>query len=170
MIRPATSADCYDLATLHVRTWQQAYVGLMPRTFLEELDQELDARSDQWKQALAEKTASVSLDYDGDRLVGFAAWGKCRDSDAESTWGELNALYYLQPYWGTGRAGILYRQVLDDLKAGGHTIATLWVLDDNFRAIAFYQNQGFRFDGQEKSGKMPGFTIRELRMTRQLLI
>lgn len=169
MIRMATSADCHDLAALHVFTWQQAYAGLMPQAFLDGLDLELDTRSEQWRQAIAENAVSVLLDYDDDTLVGFAAFGKCRDSDAEPTWGELGALYYLQSYWGAGRALILYREALDHLKADGNSIATLWVLDGNFRAIAFYQKNGFRFDGQEKVEQKPEFTIRELRMTKQPL-
>lgn len=169
MIRIATSADCYDLAVLHVLTWQQAYVGLIPQTFLGGLDLELDSRSEKWRHAIAENAVSVLLDYDDDILVGFAACGKCRDSDAEPTWGELNALYYLASYWGTGRAQILYHEALDHLKAGGNSIATLWVLDGNSRAIAFYQKQGFRFDRQEKTEQKAEFTIRELRMIKQLL-
>ncbi len=170
MIRRAIPSDCYDLAALHVLTWQQAYAGLMPETFLDGLDLELDTRAEQWRQAIALSAVLVSLDYDDDVLVGFAAYGKCRDSDAEPSWGELGALYYLQSYWGTGRAQTLYSEALDHLTADGNSTATLWVLDGNSRAIAFYQKHGFRFDGQEKSEIKPGFTIRELRMTRQLPI
>lgn len=77
-------------------------------------------------------------------------------------------MYYTQPYWGTGRALILYRQSLEYLKANGNSIIKLWVLDGNSRAIAFYQKHGFKFDGQEKAEQSPGFTIQELRMEAQL--
>ena len=169
MIRKATSADCHDLAALHVLMWQQAYSNLMPQAFLDGLTLELETRSELWSNAIEERTASVFLDYDDDTLVGFAACGKCQDSDAKTTWGELGALYYLKPYWGTGRAQILYLEALDQLKENGNSVATLWVLDGNSRAIAFYQKHGFRFDEQEKVEKKPKFTIRELRMTKQLV-
>lgn len=169
MIRMATSADCHDLAALHVLTWQQAYKELMPRTFLQGLDLELETRSKKWKQAISENLVLVSLDYDDDTLVGFAACGKCLDSDAESTWGELRALYYLESYWGTGRAQALLHEALDQLSANGNSIATLWVIDGNSRAIAFYKKHGFSFDRQEKVEQKPGYIICELRMSKQLL-
>jgi len=168
MIRMATSDDCYDLAVLHVLTWQQAYAGLMPETYLAGLDHDLDTRAQQWKQAIAKSAVSVWIDTDDDSLVGFAACGKCRDEDATDNWGELNALYYLKSHWGTGRAQALYQRVLQHLEANSHSIATLWVLDGNSRAIAFYQKQGFAFDGEEKVEQQPEFTIRELRMTKRL--
>jgi GNAT superfamily N-acetyltransferase len=169
MIRTATSADCHKLAVLHILTWQQAYAGLMPQSFLEGLDLELDNRSKQWTHAISENAVSVLLDYDDDTLIGFAACGKCRDSDAEPTWGELGALYYLESFWGTGRAPILYHEALEHLKENGNSLVTLWVLDGNSRAIAFYQKHGFTFDGREKVEEKADFTIRELRMTKQLL-
>ena len=39
----------------------------------------------------------------------------------------------------------------------------LWVLNENKRAIAFYQKMGFTFDGQEKILKL-GKPVKELRM------
>ena len=52
--------------------------------------------------------------------------------------------------------------------ASGYSTITLWVLDSNARAIAFYRKYGFDFDGEEKSEQRPGFTMRELRMVTQL--
>ena len=169
MIRMATSDDCRDLAALHILTWQQAYAGLMPAEFLRQLDLELETRSEQWKQGISENAVSVMLDYDDDTLAGFAALGKCHDSDADSNWGELGALYYQESFWGTGRAEPLLHRALGHLEATGHAVTTLWVLEGNRRAIAFYQKHGFSFDGQEKVEQQPGFTLRELRMRKRLL-
>jgi ribosomal protein S18 acetylase RimI-like enzyme len=166
MRRIANIDDCSDLATLHVLAWQQAYLGLLPKEFLNELD--TDERCEMWKRTLQNKDASVFLDFDVNTFVGFAACGICNDIDAKPEWGELGALYYLQSYWGTGRAAILYHQAREHLIASGKSIATLWVLDTNARGIAFYQKHGFSFDGQEKSQQMAGFTMRELRMTLRL--
>ena len=168
MIRNATPADSSDLATLHALTWQQAYAGLMPQAFLDGLGDNLDARAEQWRSAIAENSVWVLLDYNENALAGFAAYGKCRDKDTGLGWGELGALYYLRTFWGSGRAQTLCNQALDQLKESGSSTATLWVLEGNARAIAFYQQQGFAFDGQEKSEQKPGFTLREHRMTKRL--
>jgi len=168
MIRMATSADAFDLAALHVLTWQQAYAGLMPAPFLKGLELELETRCKQWKQAISDNLVSVLLDLDEDTFVGFAACGKSLDNDADSTWGELGALYYLEQYWGAGRAQALLHETLEQLKANGSSIATLWVLDNNSQAISFYKKHGFRFDAQEKVEQQTGFSIRELRMHKRL--
>jgi len=166
MRRLASIDDCSDLAALHVLAWQQAYAGLLPEEFLNELD--TDKRREMWRQTLRNNDVSVFLDFNDDTLIGFAACGICNDVDAKPEWGELGALYYLQSYWGTGRAAILYQQARDHLRACGNSTAILWVLDGNVRGIAFYRKHGFRFDGQEKSQQISGFTMRELRMTLQL--
>ena len=166
MIRSAYVDDCAELAALHVRAWQQAYAGFLPQEFLIGLDQE--KRSEVWRQMLVDEVVKVFLDYDKTTLVGFAACGACLDSDATPTWGQLGALYYLKPYWGTGKARILYQTARSHLKASGYSTITLWVLDGNARAIAFYRKHGFDFDGEEKSEQRPGFTMRELRMVTQL--
>ncbi|PCI78898.1 MAG: hypothetical protein COB20_06045 [SAR86 cluster bacterium] len=166
MRRLANIDDCPDLAALHVLAWQQAYAGLLPQEFLNELD--TDKRCEMWKQTLQNKDVSVFLDFDDNSLIGFAACGICNDIDAKPEWGELGALYYLQSYWGTGRSGNLYHQARNHLRDSGNSTVTLWVLDLNARGIAFYRKHGFRFDGQEKSQKISGFTMRELRMTLRL--
>jgi len=166
MRRIANINDCPALAALHVLAWQQAYAGLLPQEFLNELD--TDNRCEMWTQSLQNKDVSVFLDFDDNTLIGFAACGICNDIDAIPAWGELGALYYLQSYWGTGRAANLYQQAIDHLRASGNSTATLWVLDANARGIAFYQKHGFKFDGQEKSQQISGFTMRELRMTLRL--
>ncbi|MEJ6553652.1 hypothetical protein PQI51_01275 [Microbacterium esteraromaticum] len=37
LIRPASVDDAHDLAVVHVRSWQQAYRGLMPQAVLDGL-------------------------------------------------------------------------------------------------------------------------------------
>lgn len=45
----------------------------------------------------------------------------------------------------------------------GYQEIILWVLEDNKRAIAFYEKMGFVFDGQEKVINL-GKAVREKRM------
>lgn len=167
MRRLANPDDYLDLAALHVRAWQQAYAGLLPEKFLNEL--KADDRAEMWKRSLQNEDLAVFLDFDQESLIGFAACGICHDTDAKPSWGELGALYYLKPYWGTGRAAILYEQAIDHLRASGKSTITLWVLDTNAQGIKFYSKHGFIFDGKEKSEKISEFTMRELRMTLDLI-
>jgi len=106
----------------------------------------------------------VLIDTDGSNLVGFAAFGRSRDTDAEATWGELGALYYLKAYWGKGRAQPLYETVKTSLQKLGFSTTMLWVLEGNDRAIQFYRNNGFAFDGVTKSDEIGDFQMTEHRM------
>ena len=74
------------------------------------------------------------------RLVGFASAGPCRDDDAPAR-RELYGLYVEAGSRGTGLADLLVERVLRGRDA------SLWVLDDNPRARAFYARHGFTPDG-----------------------
>lgn len=54
------------------------------------------------------------------------------------------ALYVRAEVYGKGVGYRLMRAAI------GETAAYLWVLDGNTRAIAFYERQGFHFDGKNK--------------------
>jgi GNAT superfamily N-acetyltransferase len=54
------------------------------------------------------------------------------------------ALYVRADVYGKGVGYRLMRAAIDE------AAAYLWVLDGNGRAIAFYERQGFRFDGKTK--------------------
>ena len=49
-VRPATPVDVHAIATVHVRTWQAAYDGLIPAEALAGLD--VDARAAFWGRVL----------------------------------------------------------------------------------------------------------------------
>jgi RimJ/RimL family protein N-acetyltransferase len=154
--------DAAALAEVHVASWRQAYAGLLPESFLAALDPA--DRVAGWEARLRAGAPAVLLDHDGDRLAGFASFGACRDADAGTDWGELEALYYLEPYWGAGRAAGLLRAALDALRRERRRIVTLWVLRENARAIAFYRKHGFAFDGAEKIDARRSVTLHERRM------
>ena len=75
--------------------------------------------------------------------------------------GEVFALYVLAVYHGQGVGYALMRAAIDKLSA--YKKAAVWVLRGNERAIRFYEQFGFRFDGAEAE-IMLGAPNRELRM------
>lgn len=50
----------------------------------------------------------------------------------------------------------------------GHQRAALWIVDQNMRAIRFYQRQGWSPDGTTKIEEFDEVDIRELRFVRDL--
>ena len=97
---------------------------------------------------------------DGERVVGFADCGRCRDDDLPSA-GEVYALYVLKEYCGRGVGTSLMRSALEALR--DYRQIAVWVLRKNGRAIRFYEGFGYRFDGREQILQL-GTAVAEARM------
>lgn len=90
-LRAARRGDEDAVARVHVRAWQQAYRGLLPDDYLDQIDPAERASSYTFDEAgtcLAYTTVVVV----GDEICGFATTGRCRDADKLEA-GELYAIY-----------------------------------------------------------------------------
>ncbi len=149
--------DVDEVAAVHVRVWQEAYAGLMPADYLASLDPVAFAAG--WRSQLVEPHPDVQtvLARDHAGVVGIATAGPSRDGDAPTPH-ELYAINVLARGHGTG--------VADDLLAEtiGDRAATLWVVDGNARAMAFYRRHGFADEGGRKPEPRTG--VLEIRMSR----
>lgn len=167
VLRLPAAGDVQGLARVHVEGWRAAYRGLLPDSLLDRLS--VERRTEQWGGFLAETDEGdvVVADADGD-VVGFAWVGPARDDDADASTGELLAIYLLAEHWDAGIGKALHDAGVERLRARGFARATLWVLDGNERAQAFYERQGWRPDGEAKVEHADGFELRELRYARPL--
>ncbi len=93
-----------------------------------------------------------------DRVVGIVSAGQGRDDDAPTPL-ELYAIYARKAWWGTGLGGRLLEVAI------GKEPASLWVLESNDRARAFYRRHGFVEDGTRVDE--PYFDVPEIRMVRR---
>ena len=75
----------------------------------------------------------------------MASGGPTRDADRPRSEPELYALYVLASHYGTGVAAALLDAAI------GTGTASVWVLSDNARAIAFYAKHRFIPDGTSRS-------------------
>src|SRR5579884_31924 len=101
---------------------------------------------------------------DGGVVVGFASVGPSRD---EPGVGELYAIYVDPGRWSTGAGLALLRRAEKQL-ASEYDEATLWVLDDNPRARAFYERAGWAPDGGRKAETRWGVRAPEVRYRKAL--
>ncbi len=109
----------------------------------------------------------VAVATDGE-IGGFVATGPSRDEDADASTGELVAIYLRPQLWGIGVGSRLHQAGTAAL-AARFNVATLWVLDSNELAHAFYERHGWRPDGTTKTAALSGSTeIVELRYRRLL--
>jgi GNAT superfamily N-acetyltransferase len=162
-VRVATTADVDGIADVQERTWQAAYRHVFPAR---ELDRGGFIRPERWRGRVAKPPAGwttfVAV-HDG-VVAGFAAVGPSRD---ERGVGELYAIYVEPERWSTGTGRLLIEQSEAQLCVS-FTEATLWVLEDNPRARAFYERAGWSPDGGRKSEERWGVHAPEVRYRKTL--
>lgn len=162
-VRKAGYEDAGGIAVVHVRTWQAAYRGHMPDDFLDGLD--VDARTARWREWTQQSGACIFVVEDPDhRISGFSSCCPSRDADADTKIAEIRAIYVHPEKWRNGAGRSLMSASLAQVKAHGFDAVTLWVLDANVRARAFYESIGFIVDGASKTVQLRSdFSIREVR-------
>ena len=161
-IRTARLEDARAIAEVHVASWQHAYDGLLPREFLASLS--VEQRESMWSEAIANGQPSLLVAELASQVVGFSAFGPCRDEGAGPTDLELWALYLSPTHWSTGIGRALWLCSREIMFARGATSISLWVVDGNARAISFYTAAGFHPEaGSIKQFELGGTRLREAR-------
>ena len=162
-IRRAEVADAEAGARCHLACWQEAYADLVDPERLSEKTSDIDRRTERWASAIGGGVLRwIALNPDPaapvqDRVIGFSSPGPARDEDAPTPL-ELYAIYLRAKWWGSG----LGDRLLD--VAIGKEPASLWLLEGNGRAKAFYRRHGFVEDGSRVDE--PFFGVPEIRMVR----
>ena len=166
-IRAATPADAEAIARVHVAAWQHAYQDRLPAEYLAGLRWE--QRHEFWARELADPAAGTTtlVAVGPDRtILGFATVGPCRDGDrARADQWELYGIYLHPKAWRHGVGRLLAAESLDLVPQTAVDVS-LWVLEGNTGAIAFYDALGFAADGQDKRASIGGRSVRELRLIR----
>jgi L-amino acid N-acyltransferase YncA len=84
-IRRAQAADALGVATVHVRSWQAAYKGLLPDLYLDQLD--VERRRAGWARNIDEadwpRTGTLVATEASGNVIGFAHVGPARDDDVD---------------------------------------------------------------------------------------
>lgn len=153
--RRAEMSDAAAGARLHRECWREAYGPHVDPGLLAARLGDVGRWEQAWVQQLTQG-APRTLAVHGGELIGFAVAGPSREN--EQTPLELYALYVRQAWWGTGVGQeLLDREIRDEP-------CTLWVLERNPRARAFYVRNGFVPDGaREYYDALGAWEIRMLR-------
>jgi ribosomal protein S18 acetylase RimI-like enzyme len=166
-VRRAGPGDAHAIAAIHVRSWQQAYAGIVPQSYLDSLS--VEAREAMWQQNLERQSSETLVaEHDG-KVLGWIRVGPSRDQDARPSTGELWAIYVDPQHGRKGIGRLLWEQAKGHLVRSGFSAATLWVLRDNAQAIAFYRSIGFLMDpGRETTVTLGGAALVEIRLRTEL--
>ncbi|WP_248751744.1 GNAT family N-acetyltransferase [Pseudomonas sp. MWU15-20650] len=169
MIRDALPKDAKSIANVHVRSWQQAYLTLMPAEFLASLTATLPKREAYWAHAIESKESDVLVAEVDAKVIGWISVGPCRDEDKpEAESGEVMAIYVLAEYWSKGIGAQLWASGLKRLVDQGYKAITLWVLAENERAVRFYLGLGGREEpGSRRTLVRGGVSLDEVRYVWQ---
>jgi len=178
-IRRARPDDALAIATVYVRSWQGAYPGLIPQSYLDSL--RAADRVGTWKDTLDAsawpQTGVIVLlgpgGHDGAEegpITGFVSFSPARDDVGHlvsaATDGRVSEIltFYLDPsVFGSGGADLLMSAALVALRGAHFRVAVLWVLGTNARARRFYERCGWRPDGTSKLHDWGAFVATDLR-------
>lgn len=182
-IRRATSADALAIATVHVRSWQAAYRGLLPQSYLDDLDPQrqrpqwdtvLESTDWPWRGTFVlyhgadassvDAASPAGAEANAGAVVGFASMSPSRDADRDPTdVGELQTLYLHPDVWREGGGSALLHAVRHECGRAGFHSATAWVLESNVGARHFYEGRGWRPDGTSKPHDWGTFVVTDVR-------
>ena len=162
IFRTAHSDDVRGIAEVHVRSWQAAYRGQVPDSYLEGLS--VEKRELVWTEILKDQMRGVLIAEEEARIVGFSSFGPVRDEEENRLLtGEIYSIYVLEEFWNLGIGRTLMENSLIALERDGFGSVKVWVLETNQRARAFYEKFGFKTDGVRKTEKRENFELREIR-------
>jgi GNAT superfamily N-acetyltransferase len=170
-LRQARRGDELAVAEIHVRSWQEAYRGLMPDAYLDALDPRDRAAVYTFEASDPSAPTTVVAVEAGDggegAISGFATFCPSRDEDAPG-FGEIVALYVDPDRHQGGVGRLLMAEARRCLQGAGFTQALLWVLDGNTRAASFYEREGWLPDGARRVEHPYGIVSNVSRFRRAL--
>ena len=132
VLRQANTIDAYEIARIHVKAWQSAYLGMIPDSYLQSLD--VDQRARNWEKILEssiEGNQTIVAEIDG-VIVGFIGIGPSRES-GELNLAEVFAIYVDPINQNLGVGSNLMKGEIQILKDHRFRGAMLWVLDQNIQ-------------------------------------
>jgi len=167
-VRPARADDARAVAEIHVRTWQAAYVGLVPAAYLAALD--VSRYETMWRGRIEGGTPLLQVATDaGGALLGWIAFDASRDPAAAPDVAEIWALYVGAAHWGGGVGRALWQGAREALRARGYASVELWAFPQNVRAVRFYGAIGFAVEPESaKQFELGGARLDEVRFVRTL--
>ena len=157
IIKPMETEDeIRGKAFVHWKSWQESYRGIVDDGYLDRMTlAQTEEKAFLWRD-------NILVAKDGERVVGFAGYGKSREEDGA---GEVFALYLLEEYQKRGIGYALMRRALDELS--GCRAVCLWAFAENKKALSFYERVGFHLDGTEKEIVL-GTPAKGVRMTMEM--
>jgi L-amino acid N-acyltransferase YncA len=160
-VRKAVSGDESEIANVHLNSWREAYRGLLPQQYLDQLPLSFRRRMKWWKKVihdLSDHFLYVAEVESG--IVGFAFFGPARDEERAGSI-EVGAIYLLEAFKSKGVGYALLQSGFRSATTAGYKTAYCWVLESN-PTIKFYERSGATFANKTKDDEIGGKKVQEL--------
>lgn len=168
-VRPATVEDQGPIHALHARCLGDAFVGLLGGYVPASEQRGRHERSWTGPIGSPHPRHALLVAERFQRVVGFVAVGPTRDADGDrQTTGELRAAMVDDWARGIGVGSALVAAGEQAMRESGFSVATLWVIPANTRAVRCYERLGWGADGTEKLDELGGREIQAVRYRKRL--
>jgi GNAT superfamily N-acetyltransferase len=175
-IRPARGDDAGEIARIQLATWRIAYRRMLPRSVLDQLDEDLLAQ--RWHEAVtappsARHRVLVAVEQAEESvLVGFTASGPA-DQDALAPEEEVPlgtdvaavTELLVEPRWGRrGHGSRLLAASVDLWREDGFATAVAWVYENDVATGKFLASAGWEPDGATRALDVDDLLVPQLRL------
>lgn len=148
-IRQATDDDIPAVAHIISAAWKTAYAGIIPQSYLDAIREESRAAS--LREGLARVSHMRYFVFCEDGIpVGAASLHRARNEDLPDA-AEFSFFYFLPEAWRKGYGTKLLDFLKRESASAGFLRICCWVLEENHRAISFYESQGLLRDGARQT-------------------
>jgi ribosomal protein S18 acetylase RimI-like enzyme len=137
-IRVAKVEDLALIARIRIDNWRITYKGLLPQSFLDDLDYEKETQSWLTFSQAERHHVFVAID-ENESIMGFVG---IRPFDREMTIGEIHALHTSEEFRGKGAGKALIYHSAKLFKSQNIKEMRLWVIEGNDNATAIYEHLG----------------------------
>ncbi|GLC82309.1 GNAT family N-acetyltransferase [Lacrimispora brassicae] len=156
-IRKTRPTDNFNaIASIYALSWKSAYKGIVQQQYLDKLSET------RWSEKLPNSPWDSFVLIEDGVYIGTSSIGPARD-EAMDGWGEIISIYLLPEYLGKCYGKPLLDMVISELVIMGYHRIYLWVLEDNLRARAFYEKNGFAPTSDKMTIEIGGEDLIEMR-------
>lgn len=171
-VRVAWADDADAIAELQLRTWREAYAGLLPA---EALPDDVTGATQAWRASLAaprDARNRVLVALERNRVCGFAVTSPAGDPDCDPVRdGELVELTVAPPERGHGHGSRLLQAAADTMRADRFTRAVTWTVATDDELRAFLTAAGWAPDTAHRELDLDGegsTVVKQVRLHTQL--
>ena len=125
-----------EISRIYEESWKCAYKGIIPQSYLDSIPE------GRWAEKLDNPEWNTLVCTVDGKIIGTSSFCKSRFRQYEG-FGEIISIYFLPEYIGKGYGAKLLEYAVSELEKLGYNKIFLWVLEDNTRAVNFYERFGF---------------------------